>query len=81
MATNIYRTRTNSNFRDKYLVHLIGTTNTNLEFLQQNFCLFIFELFYMVKVSIQVKIHHKMPIDLNIIKRLKTLYLVKKLKK
>ena len=25
-----------------YLVHLIGTTNTNLEFLQRNFCLFTF---------------------------------------
>ena len=35
----------------------------------------------LVKVSIEVKIHLKMPIDLIIIKRLKTPYLVKKTKK
>ena len=29
-------------FRRYYLVYLIGTTNTNLEFLQRNFCLFNF---------------------------------------
>jgi hypothetical protein len=39
-----------SDFQQKYvyLVQLIQTTNTNLEFLQQNFCLFTF--FYKVGV-------------------------------
>ena len=57
----------------EYLVHLIGTANTNLKFLQRNFRLFTFLFFYKVNVSIEVKIHHKMPIDLIIIKRLKHL--------
>ena len=34
--------------RDLYLVHLIGTTNTNLEFLQQNICLLTFWAFLQV---------------------------------
>ena len=38
----------------------------------------LFELFYDTKVLIEIKIHHKEPIELLMIKRLKTPYLVKK---
>ena len=43
-------------------------------FYNEIFVYLLFELFYKIKVSIEVKIHHKEPI----IKRLKTPYLVKK---
>ena len=50
-------------------------------FYNKIFVYLLFELFYKVKVSIGVKIHHKVPIDLIIIKRLETPYLVKKTSK
>ena len=61
-----------------YLDHLIGTTNTNLEFYNKIFVYLRFEFFYKVKVSIEVKINHKMAIDLIIIKSLETPCFVKK---
>ena len=45
-----------------YLVQLIRTTNTNLEFLNEIFVYLLVEFFYKVKVSVEIKIHHKMPI-------------------
>ena len=84
-ATEKRNLKTKNNFFNGIYIILftsyIGTNHSNFKFLQRSFVYLLFEFFDKVKVSIEVKIHHKMPIDEILVKRSKTSFLVNEIQK